>query len=58
MAEVVRDWVDQLMVPVRPGHRLPSRLKHRLPKGVKWITCQMEACVVAKMEAHDAARGS
>jgi hypothetical protein len=62
MADVIRDWIDQLIVPLRSHHGrpdpLPGHLKHRIPPGVKWITCQAEACVIAKMELHDAARGS
>ena len=60
IGEVIKDWMDQLMVPVtnRRYRQLPRRIKHPLPTGVKWITCQFEACVIAKMEVDDVARGS
>eukprot|EP01041_Mallomonas_annulata_P012383 gene12383-26050_t len=44
--DVVHHWVEQLgtgkAIPRRGGMTIP------LPRHVKWIMCQMEACVIAK----------
>lgn len=60
MADVIQDWIDQLMVPRKRSmyDHVLGRKKHRLPSDVKWITCQLEACVIAKYEENDAARVS
>mmetsp|Transcript_20189 Transcript_20189/g.20289 ORF Transcript_20189/g.20289 Transcript_20189/m.20289 type:complete len:300 (-) Transcript_20189:88-987(-) len=57
IADVVTNWVDQLLV--RKGYypeendNLPKHVKNLrqrfpVPKGLKWIFCQVEACVLAK----------
>ena len=42
MSDVIQDWVEQLLV------EKSDHWTHRIPAGVAFITCQVEACVIAK----------
>ncbi len=51
MADVIKSWIDQLLVPDRTDEaEATSTLRNRfpIPKGIHWIFCQYEACVIAK----------
>jgi len=50
MADVVKDWVEQFM---NPHAKSGKDYKHKIPKGVKFIMCQAEACVLAKCARND-----
>jgi hypothetical protein len=49
MADIIEDWIEQLMMPRRLGWT------HKIPRNVRWIMCQNHACVVAKCYADDIA---
>jgi len=44
VAEVLEDWIDQLLID-GGTHKYP------IPKGIQWIACQREACVIEKCDA-------
>mmetsp|Transcript_20783 Transcript_20783/g.34993 ORF Transcript_20783/g.34993 Transcript_20783/m.34993 type:complete len:276 (+) Transcript_20783:86-913(+) len=46
VADVMRDWVEQLMIP-------GGRVHHPLPEKVKMISCQPEMCVLMKCASKD-----
>mmetsp|Transcript_5410 Transcript_5410/g.8918 ORF Transcript_5410/g.8918 Transcript_5410/m.8918 type:complete len:102 (+) Transcript_5410:35-340(+) len=61
MAEVIKDWIEQLIIPSksikqnnlrRRGAEAVSdqglMWRHKIPSDINWITCQMEACVISK----------
>ena len=62
MADVIQSWIDQLLI--NPVHRnwdyQPSsnNTLHVIPKNIKWIFCQSEACVIAKCDRNDVSRCS
>ena len=49
MADIIKDWTEQLLMPYSTYY------KHKLPKGVKFIFCQAEACLIGKCGADDTA---
>lgn len=55
MSDVLQAWIEQLLIhppennkPVK--HVTDMVKKYPLPKDVKWIFCQYEACVIAKCD--------
>jgi hypothetical protein len=64
-SDVIKDWIEQLVVPstdndsrgVNSGNNTRP-WKHRILPGIKWISCQYEACVIAKCGVNDVARCS
>ena len=46
VSDIVQAWIEQLTID--PMHVRPSAKKHPLPPDVAFITCQKEACVIAK----------
>ena len=52
MIDVIKDWIEQLLT-------IPAdSFTYKIPKGIKYITCQYEACLIAKCSENDAARCS
>ena len=52
MVDVIKDWIEQLLT-------IPAvNITYIIPKGIKYITCQYEACVIAKCTENDVARCS
>lgn len=49
MSQIIQDWIDQLLVG--DWNVAESRQRHPLPQDVAFITCQLEACVIAKTHA-------
>ena len=50
--DVVKDWMEQLLTPETKS------ITYKVPRGLKWILCQYEACVFAKCDVADVARCS
>ena len=63
-SDVIKDWIEQLVVP--PNYTRDRKIKdnstrpwkHRILPGIKRISCQYEACVIAKCADNDVARCS
>jgi len=47
VADVIEDWIDQLLI-AGGTHKYP------IPKGIQWIACQSEACVIEKCDSQSA----
>ncbi len=52
MVDIIKDWIEQLLIPRRLGW------KHKIPSGIRFIMCQNHACVIQKCYEHDLARCS
>lgn len=52
MVDIIKDWIEQLLTPP------PNPVSWPIPKGIKWIMCQYDACVIAKCKTGDVARCS
>ena len=57
MADVIESYIDQLLIPTHyltdkrfSEYSLQQRKLYPMPKDIKWILCQHEACVIAKCE--------
>ena len=57
MADIIQSYIDQLLIPTGyldgkefSEYSLQQRKLYPIPKDVKWIFCQHEACVIAKCE--------
>ena len=52
MADIIQSYIDQLLIPSSylTEKALQQRKLHPIPKDIKWILCQHEACVIAKCE--------
>ena len=57
MADIIQSYIDQLLIPTGYldakeflEYSLQQRKLYPIPKDVKWILCQHEACVIAKCE--------
>ena len=57
MADIIQSYIDQLLIPTGyldikefTEYSLQQRKLYPMPKDVKWIFCQHEACVIAKCE--------
>ena len=62
MADVIESWIDQLLInPTDPrlnDRKTSNNTRHMIPKNIKWIFCQSEACVIAKCALNDVSRCS
>ena len=66
MAEIIESWVDQLLI--NPGDKWLRDRKvirmsgypayYEIPRRMKWIFCQSEACTIAKCYLNDRSRCS
>ena len=54
MADVIKDWIEQLIIP-KASH---TNWKHKIPPRVKFIMCQADACVISKCTEHDTVKCS
>ena len=57
MADIIQSYIDQLLIPTSyltdkrfSEYTLQQRKLYPIPKDIKWILCQHEACVIAKCE--------
>lgn len=55
MSDVLQAWMEQLIIHQKENDKPVKYVsdmikKYPLPKDVKWIFCQYEACVIAKCE--------
>ena len=57
IADVIQSYIDQLLIPTAyltdkrfSEYTLQQRKLYPIPKDIKWILCQHEACVIAKCE--------
>lgn len=58
--DVLHSWSDQLLTPLQNTraervHHAKSQMhrRHPIPKGIKWIFCQYEACAIGKCDNDD-----
>jgi len=58
--DVLHAWNDQLLTPLQNTrgvklHQVKSKFhqRHPIPKGIKWIFCQYEACAIGKCDNND-----
>ncbi len=57
MVDVLRDWVEALLtfptqhMAQKPG--IESKIKYKMPPGIKSIDCSMVACAIVKCYADD-----
>jgi hypothetical protein len=56
--DVIKDWIEQLMLPTHKTKESETLWQHPLPVGVKWIICQYHLCAIAKCKVNDVARCS
>lgn len=56
MAEVIKDWIEQLIIPVQNDASIRWKYSLDLIPGIKSIYCQAEACVLFKCKENDVAR--
>lgn len=54
--DYVRTWTAQLMLGWAYGYDPQVNPEFTPPKGLKWIMCQRESCVLAKCELNDVAK--
>lgn len=54
--DVIKDWIEQLMLPRHLTKESLPIWKHKIPSGVKWISCQNHMCAIAKCKEKDIAR--
>jgi len=52
MVDVIKDWIDQLIIPNIWDDQSPqsgkARERHPLPPGIKFILCAAKSCIIAK----------
>ena len=57
MSDIIQTWIEQLIIPELKIGDDPAvkirREKFPVPKGLKWIFCQAEACLLAKCLPED-----
>lgn len=46
--DIIKDWIEQLMLPKFVTKELKTVWTHKIPKGVLWIMCQNHLCAIAK----------
>lgn len=51
IADVISSWINQLLIKA-------ANPTYPIPKGINWIMCQSESCVIAKCLENDVARCS
>jgi hypothetical protein len=57
MVDVIKEWIEQLLTPNNDKKNV-IEYKYNIPKNIKWISCQFDACVIAKCLQNDVAQCS